>query len=301
LIVTEQVPAIEGCPVLQRLRAHVVKQGVCNVLEHQCVDPAARTSAGQALDLTDFLGESESDQDFATVQVRFREPLAFCSRSNPVFELEGEIVDLATGVLRVTLPSDLVEIAGVYEGSWALVNASDEIVYIGNSLLSVERSLFPASLTTLYRYKGPPTIQEIRLAIRDSGGPESLLLEDVQFGGEEILNAIVRTVSLWNELLPPVRSAVYTTRTFPFKEQWLRGIVAYLFLAAADYYRANYLRTSAGGLDTADKDKEQPYTVAGLRLLEEYRNWAILKKTSLNWKRCMGGIGSLYGRIRGGY
>jgi hypothetical protein len=170
-----------------------------------------------------------------------RNNLAFCSRSNPVFELEGEIVDLATGVLRVTLPSDLVEIAGVYEGSWALVNASDEIVYIGNSLLSVERSLFPASLTTLYRYKGPPTIQEIRLAIRDSGGPESLLLEDVQFGGEEILNAIVRTVSLWNELLPPVRSAVYTTRTFPFKEQWLRGIVAYLFLAAADYYRANRL------------------------------------------------------------
>jgi hypothetical protein len=141
---------------------------------------------------------------------------------------------------------------------------------------------------------GPPTIQEIRLHLRDSAPGESLLLDNIRFDDAEIALAITRPVQYWNEQ-PPDLGVRTTTQNFPFRYYWLEAICANLFWMLEEQYRANNLAYSAAGVQVNDQDKEPNYARAAERRHANWVDFVKRKKAALNLEAAYGGIGSPYG------
>jgi hypothetical protein len=160
----------------------------------------------------------------------------------------------------------------------------------------VRRGLFGLSNDVSKRNLGPPTVEEIRLSLRDNSPADNTLLDDFEFDAAEIAQAVVRPLQYWNEIPPPLRPA-QTTKTFPFREMWLLGIQANLFSIAANNYRRNDLQYTAGGVAVADKAKEQVYAAAGGRLMQEFQGMLRAKKIEINISMFSGSIGSSYGGL----
>lgn len=296
-VITSTIPALDGCDILTRTKAFIVAQGVSATLEH-----VFRDKRGAPVDLSAYLVDedasdsaSESAAADGSATLRIKEVLS-CGPSrvkNPIWDLEVTSPNPAGGVLRATLLPAIVERAGIYQLSWGVRDSSDAVLAVNDGLLSVERSLFPQYTETLDKDLGPPTLNDIRMSIKDSGAAENLLLGDVEFADEEILDAIRRPIAHWNEALPPLRRK-YTTRDFPFRENWRKATAGYLFSMAADHYRRNHLVYNAGGNTVADKAKEKEYLSASERLLSEYKDWVTMTKMSINTRSFYGSFGSPY-------
>jgi hypothetical protein len=238
-------------------------------------EPADRHPAGTVkIRVKDWLGEG--------VQVS----------TNPIWESYGEPMHPSKGLVRADLSADMVEHAGIYEVNWAILNEQGHPVVVNRSIMSVERSLFPSDLTTLYKNHGPPTLQEVRMLLMDSSANENLLLDDIEFKDEQIMLAMTKPIQTWNETPPPIE--VYTTRNFPFRGAWAKGVAAELHLMAANHYRRNRLQHSAGGVTVDDKNKEREYLAEGMRLKQEYEAWLSNKKVQLNIRRFCGSNSSEY-------
>lgn len=297
-IVRAGIPEIDDCPILTRLKAFLVDQGVQAMIEH-----TFRDRTGNPVDLSQWLADPESDSSASvstsppagTVKLRIKEWLGVGSSSTSRFmDAWGEAVDPDTGVVRVQLSPTMVENAGIYEMNWAILDEVGRAVCIDRGILSIEKSLFPLSEATMIKDLGPPTIQEVRMRLMDSMGSENLLLQDIEFKDEQILLAMSEPVRLWNESPPPI--GLYTTRTFPFRGAWISGVLAQLHMTAATHYRRNRLAHAAGGIAVDDKNKEQEYLREGQRLWDEYRNWLLTKKVEINLKSFSGSFLSSYSR-----
>lgn len=287
------IPTVDGCQIIGRTKLFVTQLGVLPVLRH-----TLRDSRGNPIDLTPYVGTNSESEDALSDQLflRSKEVVSPASTCNPVKQVAGKIVDPTGGVVEFTLEADAVAKAGVYQVSIALHNQTGTRVYVDNPLLLVEKSLFP--LTTSYDSfdQGPPSLQEIREALMDSGAGDNLLLDNVEFSDDQIASAFARPIRQWNETPPPLRPLL-DTRDFPFHEAWLKAICGHLLVIAAHNYRRNRLPYSAGGISVDDKSKEPEYLRAGQALLEEYRNFVLYKKVQINTELCAGYTGSMYGGL----
>lgn len=299
-IVRAGIPTEDGCSILTRLKAFIVPQGVSATLEH-----VFRDRAGKVVDLSAYDGlldgtedssqVSDSDEADGRVLLRAKELIAVGGgQNNPVLQVVGTFQNAPDGVIRAPVPPTAAKNSGVYQLSWAIEDADGDVIAVNNALLSIERSLFSTDSSEVRFSGGPPTINEIRMSLMDSAAEENLLLDDVEFDDEQILLAITRPIRYWNEIPPPL-SIVYDTRSFPFKDAWLRAIGAELLLFAAHNYRRNQLAYSAGGLTVDDKNKEGAYLQASQLLREEWRSFVAHKKIQLNAQDFMGSVGSAYG------
>jgi hypothetical protein len=207
---------------------------------------------------------------------------------NPNWELTVTSPDPVNGVLQAVLPANLVENSGLYRISWGVFSSKDKLLGVDDSFVLVERSLFPSDTQTLFADFGPPTIKEIRQQIMDSSASENILLDDVEFSDDQILHAMTKPVEDWNLMSPPISSAYHTTRSFPYREPWLRAIAGHLHVMSANHYRRNRLAHQAGGVAIDDKNKEREYMAEGQRLLQEYAVWCQTKKIEINTKLIYG-------------
>lgn len=144
--------------------------------------------------------------------------------------------------------------------------------------------------------KGPPSLQEIRLYLRDTSRHESLLLEDRAFEDSEIMAAMERALRYWNET-PPDLGRPASTHNFPYRHHLIEGTLGQLFMIAAEDYRKNSLQYQAGGLSVADKDKEMNYLKAAQYHWDTYRQFVDSKKSELNAALAWGTIPSPYSYI----
>ncbi len=282
-VITADAPAVDGCPVLKRIKAFVVDQGVLATLEHVF---HSRTPP-VAVDLT----------DYGDVLLRVKDVLGVGSNStcNPIWEIDATKTEDESGTVRAVLPEALVGKSGIYQLSWGLKNTSGDLVAVNDGLLSIERGLFALDDNTLYEDLGPPTLNEIRVSYMDSDAAENLLLDRIEFSDAQVIQAIQAPVQLWNETPPPLRPT-YTTRTFPYRYHWLHAIHGHLLRSAAHNYRRNQHKYVAGGGTEDDQNKEGEYTRAGEFLLKEYKDWMRLKKYSINLSLVVGRVESPYGR-----
>ncbi len=300
-VITSGIPRVDRCPVLTRVKAYIGQQGVRSTVEHQFTDRQGNAVDLDALvpgiDGTLSVSESETESVAPTgsvvVRVRLAGVASLPNCREPVHELDCTVVDAAAGTVRATLSAALVQLAGLYEMHWAVRNEDDEPVFVTRSLLSLEHTLYAEQPFRLQKTKGPPTIQEIRMYMRDAHAHENLLLDDVEFGDEQILDAVLSPIDTWNDALPPIRSKM-TVANFPFREQWKMAIVGRLLVTAAHGYRRNHLPYQAGGTSVDDQNKEQQYLSMGLRLLEEYKQWVAGRKMALNVSRVWGSSSSEY-------
>lgn len=121
---------------------------------------------------------------------------------------------------------------------------------------------------------------DVRIWLRDNDPEANLLLDDFEFSPEEIRTAMTLAVDHWNEQPPFIRN--YDYDRFPFRSQLLKGAAANLLFTAAHGFRRNSLNMQAGGLSGDDQAKFQQYDQAGDRLWQEYHDWCLRSKRSIN-------------------
>lgn len=293
---------VEGCPVLPKLQCHEVQMGQYARLLWTFKNPQ-----GEPINLRDCLNacseQSVSSQSEAfdvvgdrvgCVTLRMRELSGMDPYNDPIFTIAAEIVDDVGGVVRSDpLPEALVRAAGIYTEEWGFFASESRMLFSNQCCTFVRRGLFGIQGPEANWNAGPPTIEEIRLSMRDNSGEDNFLLNEVEFDAAEIAQAVLRPVMYWNETPPPLRPML-TTKTFPFREMWLLGTQAYLLETAAHHYRRNQLAYNAGGVAVDDKNKERQYLESSNRLLMQFREMLRAKKIEMNIAMFNGAIGSPY-------
>jgi hypothetical protein len=292
-VVRAGVPTVDDCPVLTRMRAFIVDQGVEATLEHVILN-----RAGNPVNLTPLFGGADSSisdsEPTGTIVLRVKEALGRGANPerNPIWEVTGSCLTPESGVVRADLDEKIVAKSGVYQLSWGVQNLDGKTVLVNNSILSVERSLF-ASVGEIEKDAGPLTIQALRVYLRDSHPNENMRLDNVEFGDEEILNAILRPVEYYNEQPPPIGR--FTTRNFPSRYQWSQAAISVLYEMAAHWYRRNKQQIQAGGMADDDLNRDQGYDGKSQALWADFKDWVIRDKVMRNSRLVAGSIGSVYG------
>jgi hypothetical protein len=287
-IISAPVSAINGRPVLSRMRAVSLTQGQAAVIEWQLHD-----TAGSPIDLTTIgFANGDTEAEPYKVVLRLKEQLTLGSGQNLPVQVQATVIDAATGKVTAPMSTSLTALPGVYYGEMALINDSDpdsvvQLIFSNIFSVIISRSTFGTSVPG-----GPPTMAEIRLHLRDSSPGESYLLDHLMFDDAEIALAIARPVMYWNEVPPPIGE--FTTQDFPFRYHWLEGICANLFFMVAEQFRRNQLSYSAAGVTLDDQNKEPNYERAGQVRWQAYREWVRSKKASINLEGGYGEVGSLY-------
>lgn len=266
----------DGNPNLTRIRAFLIDQGWSGNLNWQFLN-----KSGAAIDLTSSLPSPYPNANpllNPVVKVRFNELTAHCMPKQPI-EVLGTLVTAANGKSTVELPQYVADTAGIYQVDMSYVVGGKNRI-INKHLLSIDGSLFGNE-----NY-GPPSIQEIRLAARDSSATDNSLLLEKEYDNAEIVYAILQPLRDWNELPPHVGD--YTSHTFPYRGQWVKAILGYLHKLAAVHYRRNQLAVQAGGIINDEKNKNQPYEQAAQLYLDEWKSFMLHEKRQISASMCYG-------------
>lgn len=275
----------EGCPVLTKRRHVVVSKGQCGVVRWQM-----RWRDGEVADLSECFptetssSESESvPADLPTVAVRFK---GACADGARIAAVTGEAISAAEGVIEFPMPTIVCRKAGIYQFEAALTS-NGSMFFSDTGLISVEQGMFGDTT----QRGGPPSIQDIRMHLRDSQ-IENDLLQDFEFDDAEIIFAIGRPVQQWNETPPPI--APFTCQNFPYKYHWLNAICGELLRTAAHHYVRNKMKAVAGGLVDDEKNRDDDYLRMAKFYWEEWRHFLATKKVELNVRRSFLTMGSDY-------
>ncbi len=295
-VVEAGIPEYDDCPVLTRTSAFMADQGVPTTLQH-----VFRDARGNPVDLSAYFGaggDSISNPDDWTgkVVVRVQEAAVAGDTCAQLWEQAGQPHAPAAGVLRVALDPRITERSGIYRVAWGVKDTTTgRLVAVNNSLMSVNRGLF-GDTESVVRGVGCLSLQDVRMALRDSAAAENVRLADVEFSDAEVVNAILRPIMFWNETQPPLHTAA-NTRDFPFREHWLRGTCALLLTTASDWYMRNKQLVVAGGVSNDDFNRNQEYLQRGGMLWKEYADWVQNKKAEINYQLAAGVVASPYGRM----
>lgn len=294
---------VDGCPVLPKLQCHEIQMGQDARLEW-----VMRTPNGDPVNLTDCANSCASASETSSsakydalgtppcgITLRMRELTGLNPTKDPVACVTADIVTAEDGFVRAqALPDKISREPGVYLEEWGLFTEDSRMLFSNQSLCFVRRGLFGLGSDMGQYSLGPPSVEEIRLTLRDNASADNLLLDNVEFDGAEIAQAVLRPIQYWNETPPPLRP-LQTTKTFAFREMWLKGIQAYLYRMAANTYRRNHLAYNAGGIAVDDKNKEREYSAAGTQMLQEFQNMVQAKKVEINIAGFAGNVSSQYG------
>lgn len=303
-VVNPPITQADGCPVLPKMQCHEMQQGQDARLEW-----VMRTPNGDPVNLTDCAAScaSESSTDDETfdavgtppcgITLRLRELSGYDGPTDAIYSIDVDIVTAATGSVKAhALPDAITRHPGVYMEEWALFSTDNRLIFSNQAVCFVGRGLFGITSSPNNWNLGPPTVSEIRLSLRDNSPSDNLLLDDIEFDAAEITQSVLRPIQFWNETPPPLRP-LYTTKTFPHRELWLKGIQAYLLQIAAANYRRNHLPYNAGGIAVDDKNKAREYDQYAHMMMQDFRNMVQAKKVEINIAQFSGAVSSNYSGI----
>lgn len=225
----------------------------------------------------------------SAVVLRIREALTTSCCS---IEITGTVIDAANGVVQFELTAPAVAFAGIYLAEAGLIDAEGNLLFSNIFYMTVEPGQFGVCMSN----RGPLTISEIRLHLRDNHPSDNLLLDAIAYSDAEIMACMMRPLDYWNDTPPPLGDRV-NTQNFPFRWAWLEGTIASLFLLAAESYRRNSLTYNAAGVAINDKDKFREYEDAGRARWTSFQQWCKQTKVSINMESCYGSVGSTYGMV----
>lgn len=229
-----------------------------------------------------------------TVACRYREASGLDQR---IFEPTGAdavaAVDDTGRFLLLPVPANVVDLPGVYTAQ-ASVRDGAGLERVRNQLtVVVDRGLF-LSDGAPPDDRGPPTVAEVRTALRDHPAANRLLGE-YEFDAAEIGAGIVSAVQAFHTASPPIPWRIPTTG-WPSgaRRQLLDGIMAYLFETAMNYHRRGHLPYSAGGLTVDDLAKEKDYMAAVQFYRDRFDKWAAMTRAKANMAAGWGSLASPY-------
>ena len=121
---------------------------------------------------------------------------------------------------------------------------------------------------------------DVRTYLRDVDPSKNKLLDDLEFGTEEIRTAMTLTVDAWNDEPPfDFGADLYS---FPYRSALLKGTCAKLLSMAGHAFRRNKLKYNIGGGAISDQDKDEEYDGMAQKLWSEYLDWVRRAKRANN-------------------
>lgn len=275
-IINPSTSTQDGCPALDRLKVFRVDEGVKAKLEADMVD-----ASGSPVDLT-YTPPDPLPDDWVEpkVVVRFREESGIAGQAEQTYEVDATIVNQSQGTWQVQIPDEVVQSSGLYRVSAAYLDDAGDPTLITNSLMSVAPSLWGNTAVDAAHICGIPSIDELRVRLMDHPSANQLLGES-EFSDEDILVALTRPIQEFNDE-PPTLRQIYTTKTFPWRNEWLDATIGYLLQSATHYYRRNRLTVSGGGLTDDKNNREPEYLRAADMMLTHWRTFIGRKKYEIN-------------------
>jgi len=240
-------------------------------------------------DSEDTLTESSSSGTITySIKARFREASLV---QTTTYEVDCVIFRAEEGIVRAPLPEQVSDATGIWLMEVGIFNEDDELILTNEVYVYNVHSAFGAGGTP-----GPPTIDDVRLSLRDADPVMNELLDNYDFDLAEIAHAAVRVVQFWRDQPPSVAAANYSTRTFPFREIWLTGIQLFCFETAEEGYRRNRLPYQAGNVTIDDKNRHRDYKAAWQERFQRFRQLVMHQKSRINAQHGFGSFGSgIYG------
>jgi hypothetical protein len=280
------MPQLSSLTILRPVLSQIYEETVRGKL--RAVVCSAMQNASIECNIVDSEGNNVSiDLTNVSVVAKFKEAVQYKHGPPPV-TANGAIVNAATGLVRVPIPTQAVEVPGISRVEIGILQNSS-LVYVNTLYLYVQRSLWSLDKNNA----GPPDIDEVKLYLRDSSKVENLWLGREEFDVPEIAFAAVQPVVFFNETPPPI-NLKYNTSNFPFHHHWIKAIVANLYFIAARHYRRVHLQYQITGGAVDDTNKSQEYEAIGAKLWEEYTRWVTFKKVQLNAEEAYGAVLSPY-------
>lgn len=198
------------------------------------------------------------------------------------------IVDAENGIIEFIIPPEVRKVAAVYNAEAAIIDGDDQQnLYLNNSFYVYNE---PTHWTD--KHYTLPTIETVRLTIRDSDFVENELINNFEYDVAELAYAVTRTVQFWNEIPPPV--CLFTTRDFPFLNIWLTGIQLFLFEIIEEHYRRNFFPHSTSGFAVDDKNKFRIYHEAWQTRFQVFRSDVMRQKVRMNAEMAEGTLTGFY-------
>lgn len=230
-----------------------------------------------------FVDDTGNPQDLELPGIGFKAIIKeSVSRSKPirceVIMPAPPIADEDKGKLKIHLSPKETGSPGIYNGTVicypldndkAIIKECPFYVYITYGLDS------PGN-------RGPLSLTELRLYLRDSSPEENLLIDGYNFSDEEILLATKISIQKFNDMLPRENFPVFNSSNFPFRSILMDGILGQLFFMAAEWHRKNNLQYSAGGVSLNDKNKEPNYLQAANMHWQQFLQDSKAEKVKLN-------------------
>lgn len=276
IIETKLPRVIDGTASPQRLHAAqcLAKQDI--KLKH-----VIRDHNGNPVDLSNPVN--------VTVKMYTREALMITPN---VQESIGTIIDAPNGVVLINVNKEAVEVPGISKGDIMLFDQNQNLLFGNRIYLIVNSNIYSTSVSQ-NSPQGPPTLQEIKLFIRDSSPEEALWRGIEEFEWADIAIALERALQYFNDS-PPLLAIKYNTVTFPYRFYWMLGASAVLLQTAAIHYARTHLPYQSGGVAIDDRNKFQIYQALGDRYWQEYRQWVLQTKIRMNMEGASGILGSAY-------
>jgi hypothetical protein len=227
-----------------------------------------------------------------TIAVRYREATGL---SNCIYEPdEADIPELASDGKSISfpVPDEVRDRAGVYRAQLRICTADGDEVARDEVTVLVDRGFWLSDGAAPSSDRGPPTMAEVRTALRDHPGANRLL-GDYEFDAAEIGQSIVSGVQTFMNGFPPLPLKVDTI-TWPsqWRRQLLDGTTAYLFETAASYLRRGNLPYTAGGLTIDDLKKEPEYLQAAMMYRQRFAEWIKSTRTAISLDAAWGSVSS---------
>lgn len=266
--ISAPAPTVEGCPIFPRLKVYTVKQRVWAALAHSFYQNGVPVTVANGANGVLVIRE-------ATI------------RTGTNVDSFSVVATGASNQLQATLPQDwcAANKARIYNAEWYLLDApypGGNVIQSDPAWLVIERSLIAGQNTGQ-----TPTITEVRRRLYDSSRKENMLIQDREFADDQIVSALVRAISDWNDTMPPP-DVTYLTDEFPWPHQWIIGACGYLFEEAANRYMRNSLQLSAPVADPLNKEKE--YRQIAAALSTQWQQFVLDQKWSQNMRSQFGQV-----------
>lgn len=283
-VVVPDVTHVEGVPSFGRKQTARVNQGQHTVLRWQIRD----RMTGRVIDLTSVAdgdgvssstGSNPLEQIVRRVELRAAE--ATYTNTSLSWAADAAVVDAANGVVQVVLPAELTDLAGVFDVEFGLFDAytAGRMVYSVQGGLWVNRGQFGSGGPSRYSV---PSLDDLKTQLVDSGPEDNYLTSVVEFDVSQVAAATLLAVRRFNSRPPAISPLVRNTTNFPDSAQLVDGILAELYLMAANHYRRNALPYQAAGVSVDDKSKGDQYERIGTGLLQKFEAWAGVVKKAAN-------------------
>jgi len=248
------VPVLFGETLKQKRRSFLCKSGSAVELLIPMLD-----SNGDAINFSQ-LPYLEN----ATWKARFVEAVL---RQTPSGDATPVVLNSNEGTLTVAVPDTITTTPAVYEFGVGAFNADDKLLLSNEFYLYVEPSVWASGSSN--GASNLPTVDAVRLVLRDSDVLENELLHARQFSLTDIAMAVIQAVHAFNCAPPNIPRLDCSSATYPDYDTFLQGIKTILFEVLLEHYRKNSLPYQAAGI-TINDNKLNEYTQAYQYYVQQY-------------------------------